>query len=542
MYSNEWPLIVLSPSSARYHWAAECRKWLARKTDGDNSSRGIEFEGAGPQEEVSNQADDTKLLDQEQVYVLTSSKDPILPQPNTRVVVCSYGLAPTLISSGKLSPGLFKCAIVDESHMLKNKSAKRTLALIPVLQATLRCILLSGTPALARPAELWPQLEIIGTEQHGWWEDESQFTDRYVKNASAERRAELHTLLVGTIMIRRLKLDILKTLPQKLREKANVKLLSREKRAQFKELILLLKESKGALGKIARKDDTFSDDNDSESEHVSPASAAATTAAAASSRPPETQESRQVQQEQAERMLHEDMRRQLDEGRSRIQTVLASFSRQLTPLQLEGLRQEKENTLHIELEEKYKQGLARILNHYDVSSPETGKEEEELENERKNLLSRLYALTGDVKAPLVVEMLEKWFNDPTKGKVCIFAHHLSVLDAIRSGAKLSNDPSSTRKFIRIDGSTSPKMRQQQIDEFQTDSSIRVALLGITAAGVAVTLTASSTVWFAELFWTPALMIQAEDRVHRIGQASQVRALYLVAKGTIDEYVHLGSWS
>uniref|UniRef100_A0A7S3P599 Helicase ATP-binding domain-containing protein n=1 Tax=Amphora coffeiformis TaxID=265554 RepID=A0A7S3P599_9STRA len=535
MYADEWPLLVLSPSSARYHWAAECRKWLARKTHGGPSSGGIEFEGAGPQEQISSQADDIKLLDHDQVHVLTSSKDPILPQPNTRVVVCSYGLAPALIASGKLTPGLFKCAIVDESHMLKNKSAKRTLALIPVLRATSRCVLLSGTPALARPAELWPQLEIIGTEQHGWWEDESQFIDRYVKNASAERRAELHTLLVGTVMIRRLKLDILKTLPHKLREKAIVKLLSKEKRTRFKDLILLLKESKGALGKIARKHDTFSYDNDSESEHFPHASAAMTTVAATSaiSQPQGMQESRQIQQADAERMLHEYMRRQLDEGRARIQAFLASLSRQLTPPQLDGLRQEQENTLRIELEEKYKEGLARTLNQYSGASDETRKGEE-AENERKNLLSRLYALTGDVKAPLVVEMLEKWLNDPTKGKVCIFAHHLSVLDAIGAGAKLSNDSSSTRKFIRIDGSTSPKMRQQQIDDFQTDSSIRVALLGITAAGVAVTLTASSTVWFAELFWTPALMIQAEDRVHRIGQASQVRALYVVAKGTLDD--------
>jgi SWI/SNF-related matrix-associated actin-dependent regulator of chromatin subfamily A-like protein 1 len=61
------------------------------------------------------------------------------------------------------------------------------------------------------------------------------------------------------------------------------------------------------------------------------------------------------------------------------------------------------------------------------------------------------------------------------------------------------------------------LRQDQITAFQTDPSVRVALLGITAAGVAVTLTAASTVWFAELFWTPAIMIQAEDRCHRIGQ-------------------------
>ena len=52
--------------------------------------------------------------------------------------------------------------------------------------------------------------------------------------------------------------------------------------------------------------------------------------------------------------------------------------------------------------------------------------------------------------------------------------------------------------------------------------------------MAVTLTASSTVWFAELFWTPAIMIQAEDRCHRIGQQARVRCLYFIARGTLDE--------
>jgi len=130
---------------------------------------------------------------------------------------------------------------------------------------------------------------------------------------------------------------------------------------------------------------------------------------------------------------------------------------------------------------------------------------------RKAVLNKIFRLTGTAKIPILVDMLRRWLEDPTNGKLCIFAHHIDVLDGLVRGGGLSNAPGSRSKFIRIDGSTNPRVRQDQITSFQNDPDIRIAVLGITAAGVGVTLTAASTIWFAELFWTPAIMIQAEDR-------------------------------
>ncbi len=108
-------------------------------------------------------------------------------------------------------------------------------------------------------------------------------------------------------------------------------------------------------------------------------------------------------------------------------------------------------------------------------------------------------------------MLKQFLADPQNGKICIFAHHINVLNGIIDQANLSNAYGSEFQYIKIDGATNPKVRQENITKFQRDPSVRVAILGITAAGVGVTLTAASTIWFAELFWTPAIMIQAEDR-------------------------------
>ncbi|KAJ8603609.1 hypothetical protein CTAYLR_004837 [Chrysophaeum taylorii] len=390
-YRHEWPVLVVSPSSARFHWEAEFRQWLP----------------------------DEAYLPQDAVLVVTSEKSAARQYlDRALVIVMSYDLVhrdAVKKSLARVAPNIVIC---DECHYLKNGKAQRTKALLPLLKAARRAILLSGTPALSRPIEVFWQLHALDARQ---WADSAEFHKRYCSNkdgsySAASHLEELHTLLRATLMLRRNKAAILTQLPPK-------------RRVRRRALI---------------------DDKD----------------------------------------LAAQLRADLDEFRERA-SELAQLSKSRAREKVDDARKE-------------------------------------MAAQKKALLMELFRRTGRAKLPAIERRVRALLATTACGKLLVFAHHRVVLDSLADGC-LSNTP-----YVRIDGSTPAKERQARVTKFQNDATVRVALLGITAAGVALTLTAASRVLFAELYWTPAALLQAEDRAHRIGQTSEVVIEYLLADDCVDD--------
>lgn len=90
--------------------------------------------------------------------------------------------------------------------------------------------------------------------------------------------------------------------------------------------------------------------------------------------------------------------------------------------------------------------------------------------------------------------------------------------------------------VTVTGRDSMVSKQAAVDSFQQGRS-QLIICSIKAAGVGLTLTASSNVAFVELPWTYADCCQCEDRAHRIGQRDNVTCYYLLGRSTIDHALY-----
>lgn len=144
----------------------------------------------------------------------------------------------------------------------------------------------------------------------------------------------------------------------------------------------------------------------------------------------------------------------------------------------------------------------------------------------------LRRITALAKVGAVID----WTRDflaQTDRKIVIFAYHTEALDLLSKALEVYGTAPP-----RICGRTTGQHRDLSVKRFQTGTgpADRVFLGQITAAGMAITLTAASDLILLEQSWTPDDNFQAMMRIHRVGQTRGCIARYAILPGSIDEAV------
>lgn len=153
----------------------------------------------------------------------SSFATPVTAGPEHGVVIVSFDMLKGLLASGKMKAGQFKVVVVDESHSMKETTAQRTIAASPIIKAAEAALLLSGTPALNRPKELYSQLHALRSDLfRDFWAFAVRYCDARqrpwgVDVDGSSHLEELRVLLNRTVMLRRLKADVESSLPPKIR-------------------------------------------------------------------------------------------------------------------------------------------------------------------------------------------------------------------------------------------------------------------------------------------------------------------------------------
>lgn len=184
--------LVVCPASVKFSWETEVAKWTNLKSV-----------------VIDTKTDITKIDADINVWII-----------NYDILKKNYA---------QLSKVRFDCMIGDEATYIKSTSAIRTKAFRQISRDIPSVILLSGTPLLSRPAELFSLLNIIDQKNWtNWYDYARRFCDmkqtRWGMDFSgASNTQELHAR-IKRYFIRREKKDVLKELPEKIFINVPVKL------------------------------------------------------------------------------------------------------------------------------------------------------------------------------------------------------------------------------------------------------------------------------------------------------------------------------
>ncbi|WP_410468634.1 DEAD/DEAH box helicase [Actinomyces sp.] len=158
---------------------------------------------------------------------------------------------------------------------------------------------------------------------------------------------------------------------------------------------------------------------------------------------------------------------------------------------------------------------------------------DEWAKESRPLVSQLHRGTGLAKIPGALEWITNHVEGTNNRPLIVWAVHTDVILGLEKALRKAHPDLRVRTFY---GATPPGQRDQTVSAFQA-GEVDVLIAQIIAAGTGLTLTRASDALFVETDWTPANVVQAEDRIHRISQGQPVTITTLLAAGTLDPVIH-----
>lgn len=118
-----------------------------------------------------------------------------------------------------------------------------------------------------------------------------------------------------------------------------------------------------------------------------------------------------------------------------------------------------------------------------------------------------------------------------RGRLVIFAHHIPVISYVTETLGKHG-----WRAAALTGKVTPEERHALAVRFQS-GELDVLVCGMKAAGEGLNMHRADTVVFLELDWNPTVMLQAIDRIHRLGQGAQsCHIIHLLCDDLLDRFV------
>jgi SNF2 family DNA or RNA helicase len=155
-----------------------------------------------------------------------------------------------------------------------------------------------------------------------------------------------------------------------------------------------------------------------------------------------------------------------------------------------------------------------------------GVEKQKMNHEIKNNIHTLNRLVSTSKVDNVKALIDSLIDQGEK--VVVFSGYKDPINALEFMYEKS--------CVKIDGGVPAHKRQLLINKFIDDTSCKVFLGNMKAAGIGINLVNASHVIMMNFPFTPDQIEQAQKRLHRPGQKNTVNVYYTIAKGTIDEHI------